>query len=132
MRRAVFENDGVCYFLRYSEVCECVSRLVRQRPCKDNFSLPPANKVWGKVMFSHLFGQGGGGGVMMSLPSCYGQHHPLDSSSLSPRTAPPRQHLPTQTAPPTGQQAGSTHPTSMLSCFLCYEINFQINPRNTN
>ena len=51
----------------------CISRLLctdRVAPCSPTqfLSLPPANKVWGKVMFLHLFVHRGRFFCMMSLP----------------------------------------------------------------
>ena len=67
--------------------------------------LPPANEVWGKVMFLHLcvilFT---GGGVCPTPSGCRppGLGRPHQGWANSP--------------PPYGQQAGGTHPTGMHTC----------------
>ena len=87
--------------------------------------LPPANEVWGKVMFLHLSvilftggvcctgvgaGKGGDsvqGGAVLSRERVLSV---IGSGIIIPPS-------PSRTVPPPGQQAGSTHPTGMLSCF---------------
>ena len=71
--------------------------------------LPPANEVWGKVMFLHLsvshFVRGG------YLPYCIlGYTHPQADTDV----ASPPPHPPVTTG--YGQQAGSMHPTGMHTC----------------
>ena len=74
--------------------------------------LPPANEVWGKVIFLHLsvilfIGWG------ICLIACW------DTAPLGPEagTPPPGADTPTAVhAERYGQQAGDTHPTGMQSC----------------
>ena len=84
--------------------------------------LPPANDVWGKVMFLHLsvilFT---GGGV---YPSMQWGRHPLGRHP--PRQTPPQADTlaPGQTPPSNttgyGQQVGGTHPTGMHTCCILF------------
>ena len=72
--------------------------------------LPPANEVWGKVMFLHpsaiLFT---GWGV--SAPLHAGVHPQADTPLLG--------RHPLLDSSGYGQQAGGTHPTGMHTCYLC-------------
>ena len=82
--------------------------------------LPPANEVWGKVIFSVACVKNSvhsGGGVCLS--ACW------DTTSV-PEQTPPRADPPEvdkTTLPPAvhagrySQQAGGMHPTGMQSCF---------------
>ena len=63
----------------------------------DKWCLPPANKVWGKVMFLHLSVILFTGGAGYDVTSCYGQHHPPGQYHPLSLAAPPNQH-------PSGQQ----------------------------
>ena len=86
-----------------------------------NFKLlPPANEVWGKVMFLYLSvshtvrGEGG-----VCPITCWDTH--------PPGRHPQGRHPPGQTRPPpdtTGydQQAGGTHPTGMHICLHVIKI----------
>ena len=95
--------------------------------------LPPANEVWGKVIFLHqfviLFTRGGvpdqvhppgpgrytpPGPGAGTLPRDQGQVHPppRDQAGTPPRT----RHPPPKQIPACGKRAGGTHPTGMLSC----------------
>ena len=94
--------------------------------------LPPANEVWGKVIFLHLFViLFTGGGVCLS--ACWDTPPgppPPGPATSPPGTSPPpgSRHPPPGTprnrhTPPTtkhagsyGQRAGGTHPTGMQSC----------------
>ena len=72
--------------------------------------LPPANEVWGKVIFSEACVKNSvhGGG----LPQCMlGYHSPPDQAGTSPRYG------------RYGQRAGSMHPTRMQSCCIMSKIN---------
>ena len=77
--------------------------------------LPPANEVWGKVMFLHLSVILFTGGVSARLHA--GMHTP--SGRHPPRQTPSLGQTPTLGRPPPsdtmgyGQQAGGTHPTGM-------------------
>ena len=82
--------------------------------------LSPANEVWGKVIFLHLFVilfTGGG------LPQCMLAYH---TPTGTMHHHPPRDHAPPRTMHPSGaehagrygQRAAGTHPTGMQSCFL--------------
>ena len=78
--------------------------------------LPPANEVWGKVMFLHLSVCSWGEGFCIQ-----GGLHPWGSASKcvciggkGVRQTPLQQNTTRY-----GQQAGGTHPTGMLS-FYCY------------
>ena len=74
------------------------------------FLLPPANEVWGKVIFSEacvknsVHGGGGSASVHAGIP---------------PRPPSPEQAHPpgTEHAGRYGQRAGGTHPTGMQSYF---------------
>ena len=98
------------------------------------FLLPPANEVWGKVIFSVACVKNSvHGGVCLS--ACWDatppleqtrpwSRHPLTSHPLDQEQTPPQSRLPQDQAPPCavhagrcGQQAGSMHPTGMHSCF---------------
>ena len=75
-------------------------------------SLPPANEVWGKVMFLHLSVNHSvhrGRGVMMPLPV-------MDSTPSWTATPPP----PTAPHPLLSQHMGSTHPIGMLSFLFLF------------
>ena len=78
--------------------------------------LPPANEVWGKVIFLHLFVilfTGGG------MPQCMLGYHPPPPPG--PCTTTPRDQ-----APP---RAGGTHPAGMQSC--C-ELNYSLQTLKTS
>ena len=104
-------------------------------------SLPPANEVWGKVIFSEACVENsvhkGGGGA---LPQCMlgyppgsrhppGGRHPPPPGADSPRSRHPQEqnhpgaepHPGAEHAGRYGQGAGGTHPTRIQSCllFLC-------------
>ena len=88
-----------------------------------NVFLPPANEVWGKVMFLQLSVHGGG----RCLPLGLGVHTPLDTPwthTHTPQPPPP--------TPPYGQQAGGTHHTGMLSFFSLYLISKWMFKRTPN
>ena len=74
---------------------------------KINLYLPNANEVWGKVMFSQ-------GSVCLSTGR-------MSSSGSRGCVIHTSRHTPGHTHPGhtyhRGQQAGSTHPTGMLSCY---------------
>ena len=79
-------------------------------------SLPPANEVWGKVIFLHLsviLFTGGG------LPQCMLGYHPPGPCN-PPKLCTPRPCTPpgTEHAGRYGQRAGGTHPTGMQSCLI--------------
>ena len=88
---------------------------------QDKF-LPPANEVWGKVIFLHLsvilFTVGEGG-----LPQCMLGFAPPPGADTPPwEQTPPGADTPLEQASPHavhagryGQQAGGTHPTEMQS-----------------
>ena len=90
------------------------------------FLLPPANEVWGKVIFLHLFVILFTGGVCLS--ACWDTTTPLEQTPLQDQAPPqeqtsPRADTPWSRHPPGaehagryGQWAGSTHPTGMQSC----------------
>ena len=96
--------------------------------------LPPANEVWGKVIFLHL------SVILLSAPVHAGIHPPRTRGRHPPRSRPPGadtprcRHLPSpgaDTPLPTavhagryGQQAGGTHPTGMHT-FCLYFFIFQ-------
>ena len=95
------------------------------------YSQPPANKVWGKVIFLHLsviYSVHGGGGALLSLAG--GAILSSAPKMAEDCTPPPQRCADDGTAqdgrgrhPTYGQQAGSMHPTGMLSCkwnFLSY------------
>ena len=108
-----------------------------QSPGKENFSvyLPPANEVWGKVIFSvacvkNSVHRG-------DLPQCMLGYHsrsrhppPSPEQSLPPQEQTPlgSRHPPEQTSPGAvhagryRQQAGSIHPTGMQSCLITINI----------
>ena len=71
-----------------------------------NLLLPPANEVWGKVIFLHL-------SVILFTGGVPGQVH------LPPGTPPARYTPGSVHAGRYGQQAGGTHPTGMHS-YLAY------------
>ena len=101
--------------------------------------LPPANEVWGKVIFLHLSvilftggsvpgqvhpqaGTPPAGNPGQVHPS--GQVHPPAGTPLgkytpkagTPLAGPPGRYTPQQCMLGYGQQAGGTHPTGMHSC----------------
>ena len=98
--------------------------------------LPPANEVWGKVIFLHLsviLFTGGGGSTWAGTPQ---QVPPLAGTPARAGTPwqvhPPGRYTPRQVHPPGrytpqqsmlgyGQQADGTHPTGMHSC-LCQNV----------
>ena len=89
--------------------------------------LPPANEVWGKVIFSvvcvkNSVHRGG-------LPQCMLRYHPQDQASPSWEQTPPRADPLGEDTPPSavhagryGQQAGSMHPTGMQSLLPTNEV----------
>ena len=108
-------------------------------PCKKNKYLPPANEVWGKVMFLHLsvilFGGRGVSqhavdrgvcitacnGQGLCIPACTGAGGvcPGDVWWTPPRQTPLPQRRPLKRNPPsteTATEAGGTHPTGLHSC----------------
>ena len=115
-----------------------------QCSCDSGSSLPPANEVWGKVIFLHLsvilFTGGVPGQVHPRQVHPPGQVHP-PWTGTPPGQVPLRQvHPPGQVHTPQagtprpprqgppggtplqcmlgyGQQAGGTHPTGMHSCY---------------
>ena len=68
-------------------------------------SLPPANEVWGKVMFLHV------SVILFIEGSAY--KGDLPPEGLSTRGGGLWQ------TPPETRKVGGTHPTRMLSCFNC-------------
>ena len=78
--------------------------------------LPPANEVWGKVIFLHQFVILFTGGGVPGRYTPPGQVHPLRAGTpLAWAGTPPRAGTPPLRY---GQRAGGTHPTGMQSC-LC-------------
>ena len=76
--------------------------------------LPPANEVWGKVIFSEACVKNSvnrGTGVGIPPPERTPRSRP-------PRSRPPRSRSPTREQTPPGSRhcAGGTHPTGMHSC----------------
>ena len=94
-------------------------------------SLPPANEVWGKVIFLHLSVILFPGGVPGQVPSPLAGTHPgrYTPWQVHPQQVHPQGRytpIPHWTVTPSPQavharrywqQAGSTHPTGMHSCF---------------
>ena len=86
--------------------------------------LPPANEVWGKVIFLHLF-------VIVFMGG-------LCLSARWDTTATPQNHAPPGTMHPSpaaehagryGQRAGSTHSTGMQSCsFIIFACSLIFSP----
>ena len=79
--------------------------------------LPPANEVWGKVIFSETCVKNsvhGGWGTTVGggLPQCMLGYHLPPEPGTPPGTPPPAEH-----AGRYGQRAGGTHPTGMQYCF---------------
>ena len=117
----------------------CVEPWMGKRPLKGILvgisihRLPPANEVWGKIIFLHLsviLFMGGEGSTWAGTPP-QGRYIPLGRYTPSPsrytpgrytplgRYTPPGQvHPPLQCMLGYGQQAGGTHPTGMHSCFV--------------
>ena len=112
----------------------CAFKLVNSKRMSLSRPPPPANKVWGKVIFTQapVILSGGGGGFPACI-TCYmtGGLHPKEGVCIGGRGSAPgggasRECLPTwgegggQTPPLRyigyGQQAGGTHPTGSLSC----------------
>ena len=96
------------------------SNLVTKLPL-----LPPANEVWGKVIFSVACVKnsvhGGGGSTWADTPPRAGtpprQVHPQPPSRYITSPTPGQVHPPGAVhAGKYGQQAGGTHPTGMHSC----------------
>ena len=84
------------------------------------FFLPPANEVWGKVIFLYLFVilfSGGSALVHDGIPppSPPRTRHPPDQVHPGPGTHPGAEH-----AGRYGQRAGGTYPTGMQSCWFKY------------
>ena len=99
----------------------CPSKAVHKDKIKNSFItkeflLPPANEVWGKVMFSQVFvcPQRGGGW----LPSMHHKSHDQGGGANNPPAGRPGGvcPLPWDTMI-CSQQAGSTHPTGTHSCY---------------
>ena len=100
----------------------------------DKHFLPPANEVWGKVIFSVAFVKnsvhGGSASVHAGIPHPPSDQAPPDQTSPPPRDqAPPQTMHPQSRHPPPGpgtpcavhagrygQQAGGMHPTGLQSC----------------
>ena len=96
-------------------------------------SLPPANEVWGKVIFSVACVKnsvhGGRGGIPAYLAGLQGVGIPACLAGLQAQGGKLRslawmggsQHVLRQTPPPqqTATAAGGTHPTGMHSCLYC-------------
>ena len=74
--------------------------------------LPPANEVWGKVIFLHLFVILFMGGVCLS--ACWDTHPWADTPQE--QTPPGTRHPPAEHAGRYSQRRGGTHPTGMQSC----------------
>ena len=73
----------------------------------DLYSLPPANEVWGKVIFS---------------VACIKNSVHWGSASVHAGIPPPEQAPPCAVhAGRYGQQAGGMHPTGMQSCFVYFQ-----------
>ena len=91
----------------------------------NNRSLPPTNKVWGKVIFLHLFVilfTGGSASVHAGIPpprpgTTPRTRHPPQTGTPLPRTPRPGTSPGAEHAGRYGQGTGSTHPTGMQSCF---------------
>ena len=87
-----------------------------QRRCYAHSTLlPPANEVWGKVIFLHLFVilfTGGSASVHAGIPPRT-MHTPRDHAPPGPCIPPGAEH-----AGRYGQHAGGTHPTGMQSYFF--------------
>ena len=85
-------------------------------------SLPPANEVWGKVIFSQAGVKNsvhGGGSVLLHA----GITPPLARRPTPGKEIRPGKADPPQGDPPPGKdgrygQRGSMHPTAMQSCFV--------------
>ena len=105
-----------------------------------SYLLPPANEVWGKVIFLHLFvilfTEGGSSTVHVGIPPLLPRRPPTKETPLPRRPRcqgnPPGQGDPLARRPPPTQSmladtvnAGGTHPTGMQSCdirmFLIYQ-----------
>ena len=99
----------------------------------DKHFLPPANEVWGKVIFSVACVKnsvhGGSASVHAGIPHPPSDQAPPDQTSPPPGTRPrprpctPRADTPRDQAFPCavhagryGQQAGGMHPTGLQSC----------------
>ena len=88
-------------------------------------SLPPANEVWGKVIFSEacvknpVHREGGSASVHAGIPHPAGSRHPSPQTRHPPGAGTPSPW--TRYPPKTryGQQAGGKHPTGMQSCYNC-------------
>ena len=109
--------DGFCGGGGGGGGLHCLPQSVRM------FSLPPANEVWGKVIFSQACVKNsvhGGGACSRGVPALGGV---LPGGLL--RGAAPRGYLvlvrgawwsPPSPPAPTATAAGGTHPTEMHSC----------------
>ena len=125
----------------------CSHTLTPNEPSSETFTayyLPPANKVWGKVIFLHLsviLFTGGStwagtprqvhspwqvyppAGIPPPTGTPSGRYTPQATPPPSSYTSPPQAGTPPGQVPPWqcmlgyGQQAGSKHPTGMHSCF---------------
>ena len=96
--------------------------------------LPPANEVWGKVMFLHLcvILFTGGRGVCPTPSGCrpprVGQTPWMQTSRVGQTPPPGCRHPglgrpPWMQTPPYSQQAGGTHPTGMHTYFgICISL----------
>ena len=83
--------------------------------------LPPANEVWGKVMFLHL------SAILFTVERGI-PHLGTPPQADPPRQTPPRHILPPSRQTPQGRipppetatEAGGTHPTGVHSCILLF------------
>ena len=95
--------------------------------------LPPANEVWGKVIFSAAYVKNSvhRGSIWAGTPPWTGNPPPPGQVHPQAGTPPSQVHTPWQGTPPWvgtplgavhagryGQQAGGTHPTGMYSCYI--------------
>ena len=114
---------------QFTKPFSTLSLSMINEPIRYSSLLPPANEVWGKVIFLHLF-------LILFRGEYLGRYPPGPGTPPGTRYTPPpdQVHPPRTRYPPGrytpseavhagryGQQAGGTHPTGMQSC-ICYQI----------
>ena len=121
------KSDSLWYnlMIKISLIFACPCSLIENMWTLDNaWLLPPANEVWGKIIFVHLSVILFTGGVCPI--ACWDTPPGAESSpeqTLPQADTPPRtrgRHPPPGAvhAARCGQQAGGTHPTGMRSCIF--------------
>ena len=131
LSREIMKMNYYMYYIEYTES----STISSSKHHKSNFchwkyiaftgkySLPPANEIWGKVMF--YTGLSVHGGEVLRRHHSPEQHFPLDSTNPHPlppdSTTQPRTAAPWTGPPPSDEQADGTHLTRMLSYLMKFD-----------